>query len=163
MLKNFLFASLILFSFSGCLKSSGTTNQCTTNYDPCAMKAPASEIQAVQDYLTANSIAATQHCSGLFYRIDVAGTGATPTLCSNIAVTYEGKLTNGSVFDASSTPVALTLNQVITGWKDAIPLIKQGGRIYLYIPPSLGYGPAGNGPVPGNAILIFRVELVAVQ
>jgi FKBP-type peptidyl-prolyl cis-trans isomerase FkpA len=161
MLRNILAGLLVISAFSGCLKSA--TETCNANYDPCAFTAPASEIQAVQDYLTANNIQATQHCSGLFYRIDEMGTGATPNVCSNISVTYEGKLTNGTVFDAQNVPVVLNLSGVIPGWKDGIPLIKAGGRIYLYIPPSLGYGPYGSGPIPGNSVLVFRVELVAVQ
>jgi len=161
MLRNILAGIMAMVIFSGCLKSASET--CNANYDPCALKAPPSEIQAVQDYLAANNITAEQHCSGLFYHIDEMGTGATPNVCSNISVTYEGKLTNGTVFDSQGTPTVLNLSGVIPGWKDGIPLIKAGGRIYLYIPPSLAYGASGSGPIPGNAIIVFRVELVAVQ
>ncbi|MFL5772978.1 MAG: FKBP-type peptidyl-prolyl cis-trans isomerase [Flavisolibacter sp.] len=162
MLRNFVVAVVILSSFSGCLKS--TPNEtCNPNYDPCNIKAPASEIQAVQNYLTANGLTATQHCSGMFYTIDNPGTGATANVCSDISVTYEGKLTNGNVFETKSTPIALNLSSVILGWKNGIPLIKEGGRIYLYIPPTLGYGSSSSASIPANSILIFRVELVSVH
>lgn len=131
-------------------------------YDPCAQKASAAEIQSVQDFLTANGITAQQHCSGLFYRIDTEGTGASPGICSAVRITYEGRLTNGNVFESTTSPVAFNLYQLITGWKNGLPLIKAGGRIYLYIPPSLGYGSAANGSIPANSILIFRVDLLEV-
>lgn len=161
MLKKILTAFLILGCFTGCLKSADVT--CNPSFDPCAQKATAAEIQDIQAYLTANGIQATQHCSGLFYRVDVPGTGATPNVCSNIGVTYEGKLTNGNVFDSRTSTIGFNLSGVIAGWKIGIPLIKAGGRIYLYIPPSLGYGSNANGSIPANSILVFRVELVSVN
>ena len=158
MLKQIVLGLVIVASFSGCLKNNDATPTC--NYDPCQYKAPASEIQAVQDYLTANNINAAQHCSGFFYVIDDAGTGKTPTACSGVNVTYAGTLTNGSTFDDGTTDLSLT--RVIPGWISGIPLIKEGGRIHLYIPPSLGYGDQPNGPIPANSILIFDVTLNTV-
>src|SRR5215203_818265 len=100
MLKNIFFYLLVITFFNGCLKNSGTTTTCdASSYDQCALKAPASEIQAVEDYLSSNSIGATKHCSGLFYTIDVMGTGASPNFCSQISFNYVGKLANGSTFD----------------------------------------------------------------
>jgi FKBP-type peptidyl-prolyl cis-trans isomerase FkpA len=152
----------VLSVMSGCLKSS-TVQADPCAYDTCAFKAPATEIQAVQNYLTANNITATQHCSGLFYRIDVPGTGATPDVCSTVTVTYEGKLTDGTVFNTATTPVSFSLSQVIPGWRNGLPKVNAGGRIYLYIPPSLGYGATQAGSIPPNSILVFRIELIAVQ
>lgn len=162
MFRFLLLTGWVIVVLTGCLKSN-TIETCNANYDPCAVKAPAAEIQAVKDYLTASGITATQHCSGLFYTIDAMGTGAAPNVCSDISVTYEGKLTNGNVFDAKSSPISFNLSGVITGWKNSIPLIKSGGRIYLYIPPSLAYGNAASASVPANSILVFRVELVSVR
>ena len=161
MIKNILFGFLVLASLSGCLKNSDVANPC--DYDPCAIQAPASEIQEVEAYLSANNIIATQHCSGLFYNIEIAGTGATPGVCSNITVNYEGRLTNGNLFDASTSPVTFNLSQVINGWKNGLPLIKAGGRMNLYVPPTLAYGNASNGSIPANSVLVFKVELIAVQ
>jgi len=159
MLKKILLGFVIIASFAGCVKGDSSNNT-TCNYDPCKYKAPASEIQAVQDYLTANNITATQHCSGIFYIIDDAGTGKTPIACSGVNVTYSGKLIDGSTFDEGTTDLSLT--QVIPGWTNGIPLIKAGGKIHLYIPPSLGYGNRDYGPIPANSILIFEVTLNAV-
>jgi FKBP-type peptidyl-prolyl cis-trans isomerase FkpA len=166
MLKNLLIALFFLPLFSGCLKSSEITNTC--NFDACSKKAPASEIQAIQDYLTANNITnATQHCSGLFYSITTAGTGKTPVACSVVSVHYKGMRTNGSVFD--DRDYTTSLGTVIPGWTIGVPLLKEAGRIRLYIPPSLGYGntdvkdQAGNVVIPANSILIFDIDLLSVQ
>src|SRR3954470_20770740 len=156
--------SLCIVAFFNSCKKSDTSNSCpVTNYNPCALQAPASEIQAVKDYLSANGLTATQHCSGLFYIIDAPGTGATPAICSAITVSYEGKLTNGTVFDSSPNGGPFFLYQLIAGWQAGIPLIKNGGSIRLFIPPSLGYGSTANGPIPANSVLIFRVDLKSVQ
>ncbi len=163
-MKNILLAIFLVSLFTGCLKGNdGTSFTCT--YNECGVVAPATEIDAVRSYLSANSITATQHCSGLFYVIDAAGSGTAPTVCSNVAVTYEGRLTNGNTFDKADSPVAFNLSGLITGFKNGIPLIKTGGKIRLYVPPSLGYGPNAtpDGRIPGNSILIFDVSLVAVQ
>ena len=135
------------------------------NYDSCAVKAPASEIQQVQDYLTANNITATQHCSGLFYRVETAGTGEPATACSYVTVKYIGKLTDGTIFDQKQGVDSYSnyLGNLIRGWINGIPYIKVGGKIHLYIPPSLGYGSQSNGSIPANSVLIFEVELVAAQ
>jgi len=159
MLKQILIGFVIVASFSGCLKNGENTFTC--NYDPCNFKAPASEIQAVQDYLTANNITAQQHCSGLFYVIDNPGTGTAPTACNAVNATYTGKLTNGNVFDQGTADFSLT--RVILGWTNGIPLIKPGGTIHLYVPPSLGYGnQSPDASIPPNSILIFDVTLNGV-
>jgi FKBP-type peptidyl-prolyl cis-trans isomerase FkpA len=161
MKKNLLCILLMTVIFSGCFKDPQRPD---CNFDACAIVAPAAEIQQVQAYLTNNNITAVQHCSGLFYDIELAGTGKAATPCSMVAVKYEGKLTNGDVFDSQTTDaVAFNLGSLITGWKVGLPLIKEGGKIKLYVPPSLGYGSQANPPIPANSVLIFDIELVAVQ
>jgi len=150
---------------SSCSKK--TDDMCS--YDACAFAAPASEITQLEAYLASASITtATKHCSGMYYTIDVAGSGATATICSTVSVKYKGQLTTGTVFDQSATPVSFQLSGLIEAWKKGIPLIKTGGKIKLYCPPSLAYGSqvirdgAGNTVIPANSILIFEVELTAV-
>lgn len=153
----------IVSLFTGCLKNdNGTEQKCT--YDPCSYKVPASEIQALKDTLAKYNIEATEHCSGLYYIIDNPGTGTVPTACSNVTVKYKGTFTNGTVFDETKTGETITfpLSRVIRGWLNGIPLIKTGGKIRLYIPPSLGYGAERYMDIPGNSILFFEVELVSV-
>lgn len=166
MLKNTLIASLMVILLSSCLKDK--ENEC--NYDPCLFKAQDSEVATLQAHITSNNITATKHCSGFFYRIENEGTGDRPVACSNVAARYRGTFLNGTLLDQSANPVVFSLGNVVRGWTNGVPLIKEGGRIVLYIPPSLAYGAqdyidprTGNVVVPGNSYLVFEIDLVEVQ
>ena len=101
---------------------------------------------------------------GFYYKILTQGTGATPNISSKVTVFYKGKLTDDTVFDQTgATPVTFGLNQLILGWQYGIPLIKAGGSIRLYLPPSLGYGSQSAGSIPPNSVLIFDITLQSVQ
>lgn len=145
--------SLIVFLSGSCLKKF----EC--NYEPCSYTAPAAEIQAWQNFFTSEGITATQHCSGVFYRIINPGTGKSPDACSNIGVRYKGMFTNYSVFEEAGSPVGFSLGTLITGWRNVIPLLKEGGKAVLYIPPSLAYGSQQVGAIPANSYLIFEIDL----
>jgi FKBP-type peptidyl-prolyl cis-trans isomerase FkpA len=123
-------------------------------------------LPTIEEYLASNNLtnSVVKDPRGFYYKIQEPGSGTTPTLTSRVKTLYKGMLTNGTVFDQSlTTPIEFTLNGVIAGWQYGIPLIKPGGRITLYLPPSLGYGPYGTGPIPGNAGLIFEVTLISVN
>jgi FKBP-type peptidyl-prolyl cis-trans isomerase FkpA len=161
--------SLLLVLFVTLLTACKKKEDCP--YTQSTTVAPDSEVAAVQQYLTTNNITGTtKDASGFFYKIDLAGTGSTPTMCSQIGILYKGQLTNGTVFDETTNGQirVFTLGQLIPGWKLGIPLIKPGGKIKLYIPPTLGYGAnaikdnQGNVVIPANSILVFEVELKAM-
>lgn len=155
MKKVFLFIVIASF-FTACKKK--------CDYDPCAIVAPSSEIASVQSYLASNSIAATQHCSGIFYAVDNAGSGKQPNGCSTVTVKYEGKLTNGTVFDnGGGASTQFDLSGLVTGFRNGAIQIKSGGKVRVYIPPSLGYGSRQAGSIPANSILIFTIELISVD
>lgn len=159
-MKRILFALIVFSLFTGCMKNTDE-NECT--YSECGFVAPSTEIQAVQNYLSTNSITATQHCSGLFYTVTQPGTGTQANFCSTVLVNYVGKLTNGNTFDQGNNS-SFNLSAVIAGFRNGIPLIKAGGKITLYVPPSLGYGSRQDIPtIPPNSILIFTVDLLGVQ
>ena len=85
-----------------------------------------------------------------------------------VTVHYTGRLQNGSVFDSSvkrNEPFSFRLgsHEVIDGWEQGIVGMRVGGRRKLTIPPELGYGRQGAGPIPPNATLIFDVELLSVK
>ncbi len=163
-MKNILWLTLfILIIFFSCSKKDET---CNKNDSP--VTAPPGEIANVQTYLTTNNIVATQHSSGFFYKITLQGTGKPITnLCSRVSVKYAGRLTNGTYFDPTTpgtmSSATFTLGDVIIGWQKGVPLISSGGKISLYIPPSLAYGNAAVGSIPANSILIFDIELVSVS
>lgn len=160
MLKKFIGLASITILFASCIK--GTDNSC--QYKESSAVAPAPEIAAVQAYVNANHPGAIQHSSGLFYEILSPGTGTTNAgVCNNVTVKYTGTLTNGTKFDENLTGTTFTLGGLILGWQKGIPLIKAGGSINLYLPPSLGYGNNAVGSIPANSILVFNIQLLAVQ
>lgn len=104
--------------------------------------------------------------SGLKYIDEVEGTGATPQTGQNVTVHYTGTLTDGTPFDSSrskGTPYTYKLgtDPMIAGWDEGVRSMKVGGRRRLLIPPALGYGARGRGPlIPPNATLVFDMELI---
>ena len=60
-------------------------------------------------------------------------------------------------------PFVLGTGAVIAGWDRGVPGMLIGGRRRLVLPPELAYGAAGNPPIPGNASLVFEIELLGVQ
>lgn len=104
--------------------------------------------------------------SGLQYQVLKAGTGARPTASDSVKVHYEGKLIDGTVFDSSyrrGEPVTFALDQVIAGWREGLPLMQVGAKYRLFVPPALGYGAAGNAEIEPNSVLIFDIELLAIN
>lgn len=103
--------------------------------------------------------------SGVQYRIISEGIGACPSGTDTVEVNYKGSLIDGTEFDSSykrNEPAKFTLNQVIPGWSEGLSYCKEGGKIEIVIPSDMGYGPRANGPIPGNATLVFEVELIKV-
>jgi FKBP-type peptidyl-prolyl cis-trans isomerase FklB len=105
--------------------------------------------------------------SGLQYRVIKAGTGKKPKLNDTVTVHYRGTLIDGTEFDSSfrrGQPVSFPVSGVIPGWTEALPLMQEGAKWQLFIPPDLAYGERGAGGLIGpNATLIFEVELISVQ
>ncbi|WP_236010347.1 FKBP-type peptidyl-prolyl cis-trans isomerase [Candidatus Laterigemmans baculatus] len=104
--------------------------------------------------------------SGLQYKVEKSGTGASPTLESVVRVHYTGKLMNGEVFDSSvqrGQPAEFQVGQLIPGWQQALPKMKVGDKWTLYVPPALAYGERGSPPKIGpNELLIFEMELLDI-
>ena len=104
--------------------------------------------------------------SGLQYEVLVEGAGATPGLTDTVSAHYHGTFEDGRVFDSSverGEPIDLPVNGVIAGWQEALQMMKEGDKWRLVVPPELGYGAAGVGPIPGNSTLVFEVELIKVR
>ncbi|MEZ0391310.1 MAG: FKBP-type peptidyl-prolyl cis-trans isomerase [Pseudobdellovibrionaceae bacterium] len=104
--------------------------------------------------------------SGLQYIVVQEGTGKTPTLKDTVKAHYKGTLINGEQFDSSydrGQPAEFPVEGVIKGWTEALQLMKVGGKIKLFVPPELGYGPAARPGIPANSVLIFEVELLDVM
>ncbi len=102
---------------------------------------------------------------GLMYRVIASGKGQSPTLSDSVKVSYKGTLMDGTVFDQTKPGETLTLPlaQTIQGWREALPLMKEGDKWEVVIPSALAYGEAGAPPaVPPNSPLVFVITLVQV-
>lgn len=97
--------------------------------------------------------------SGLGFSELRSGTGARPAASDRVTVNYIGYLSaDGVVFDQGEN-VSFPVGGVIPGFAEGLQLMPKGSIYRLCIPAALGYGENGAGPIPGNADLIFQVEL----
>lgn len=105
--------------------------------------------------------------SGLQYIVIEEGQGESPKITDNVKTHYHGTFINGKVFDSSyerGEAISFPVNGVITGWTEALMLMKPGAKWKLFIPSKLAYGQRGAGGVIGpNTALIFDVELLEIE
>jgi peptidylprolyl isomerase/FKBP-type peptidyl-prolyl cis-trans isomerase FklB len=104
---------------------------------------------------------------GLQYRILRSGpaTGLKPKLADEVKVNYEAKTLDGQVVDSSydrGQPSVMTVRDLVPGWQEALQLMRPGDEWLIYLPPKLGYGDKGAGPIPPDAVLMFKLELIDV-
>jgi FKBP-type peptidyl-prolyl cis-trans isomerase FkpA len=110
---------------------------------------------------------AVRTASGLVFLSLSQGEGAKPTADSVVKVHYEGRLTNGTVFDSSlkrDKPAEFPLRNVIRCWTEGLQLMQVGGKAKLVCPSSIAYGDRGRPPsIPGGATLVFEVQLLEIK
>ncbi len=114
----------------------------------------------------ASAQGATKTATGIVVTQLTPGTGASPAATDKVKVHYEGKLTDGRVFDSSierKEPAVFPLDGVIPCWTEALQLMKVGGKNRIVCPQELAYGERGSPPMirPG-ATLVFDVELLEI-
>ena len=104
--------------------------------------------------------------SGLQYKVLVKGEGEVPQKTDKVQVHYEGRLIDGTVFDASKKhgdkPLEFRADQVIKGWTEALTMMPVGSKWQLYIPYKLAYGNRNQGQIKPYSALVFDVELVGI-
>jgi FKBP-type peptidyl-prolyl cis-trans isomerase FklB len=103
--------------------------------------------------------------SGIQYRVIEEGEGARPGMDSTVKVHYRGSKTDGHEFDSSfarGVPEEFTVNTVLKGWQEVLPLMKTGATWQIFVPPELAFGARGNPPVGPNEALIFDLKLVEI-
>jgi FKBP-type peptidyl-prolyl cis-trans isomerase len=103
--------------------------------------------------------------SGLQYMVLAEGKGKQPKATDTVTVQYRGTKIDGTEFDSSykrGQPATFALNQVVKGWTEGVQLMKEGGKIRLFVPSELAYGERGGGQIGPNAVLIFEIELITV-
>ena len=125
--------------------------------------------KAGEDFLAENARrpGVTVTPSGLQYEVLTQAIGQKPVATDKVKVHYEGRLTDGTVFDSSirrGEPATFGVTQVIQGWVEALQLMPVGSKWRLYIPYNLAYGEHGAGQmIPPYAALIFDVELLGIE
>ena len=103
--------------------------------------------------------------SGIQYRVIEEGAGARPGMDSSVKVHYRGSKTDGLEFDSSfarGVPEEFTVNSVLKGWQEVLPLMKTGSTWQIFVPPEMAFGARGNPPVGPNEALIFDLKLVEI-
>jgi len=106
--------------------------------------------------------------SGAYYRDVTVGTGTVADSGKQVALHYRGQLPDGTQFDARQPPdepisFRVATGAVVRGFDEGTMGMRAGGRRLVVIPPELGYGAQGNGPVPPNAYMVFTIDLVSVR
>jgi peptidylprolyl isomerase len=95
----------------------------------------------------------------------IVGTGAEVLPTSTLTVHYTLMAwSTGKIIESSwsGQPATFPLAGVVEGWQKGLPGSKEGGRRLLILPPSMGYGAAGSGPIGPNETLIFSVDIIGV-
>lgn len=102
--------------------------------------------------------------SGLVFQVITEGEGVMPVSGDDVRLTYTGRLSDGSVFDTTETPVTFSVDRLVPGFTEGLKLMRPGGTYRLVIPASLAYGDtgAGGGTIPPGAALDFTVNLLEV-
>jgi FKBP-type peptidyl-prolyl cis-trans isomerase FkpA len=91
-----------------------------------------------------------------------AGTGVFPTDDDVVLIKYEGKLADGTVFDANEQ-APFPVGAVIPGFSQGLKRMQVGGKYVLSIPAELGYGAEAAGSIPPNSDLTFEVEVLDMR
>ncbi len=105
--------------------------------------------------------------SGLQYKVIKAGQGEVPKATDEVEVIYEGRLIDGTVFDATSKHGGAKTDKfragnLIKGWTEALTTMPVGSKWQIYIPYELAYGERQAGQIPPYSTLIFDLELVSI-
>ncbi|BDS11931.1 FKBP-type peptidyl-prolyl cis-trans isomerase [Aureispira anguillae] len=137
-----------------------------SSFSSCNTDYKAQDEAAIQQYIKDHNLTAIEAQDGLYYTMDVVGTGEQPAgVYSTVTIHYTGRLLDGTVFDSSEgkAPYTNTLTGVIKGWQYGVPHFKAGGKGKLLIPSHLAYGASGSGLIGPNTPIMFDIELISVQ
>jgi FKBP-type peptidyl-prolyl cis-trans isomerase len=93
------------------------------------------------------------------------GSGKHPAVSDTVKIHYTGKFIDGTTFDTSvgGEPAVFPLGRLIKAWQLAVPMAGVGDTIEIAVPADMAYGPVGRGPIPGNATLIFTIQLLGIE
>jgi len=132
---------------------------------------PALSAQANADFLANNlkQPGMQRRPDGLQYKIIQNGFGRHPLAGDSVEVYYTGKMINGTVFDGTSPGLPATFvvanGRLISGWVEALQMMREGDHWQIFIPAPLAYGAKGasDGSIPPNQTLIFDLRLLSAK
>jgi len=160
-----LFLAALLIFFSACSGTNTSSEDASEVSMEGEISGSESESSGFKPY-DIDSASLITLPSGLKYYMVLEGMGNQVKPRDKVLVHYHGMLTNGTVFDSSferNQPIELSLDQVIQGWQEGLPLCKVGAKIVLIIPPELGYGQTNQNNIPAGSTLIFNIEVLGVN
>ena len=103
--------------------------------------------------------------SGVQYRVIESGSGEKPALDDTVTVHYRGITMDDVEFDSSfarGKPETFQVDQVLKGWQEVLPLMKEGATWQIFVPPEMAFGLRGQPPVGPNEAVQFDLKLVEV-
>lgn len=144
---------------------------CSKAEDPAVAEAASENLEVGKAFLakTEKAEGVKKLPKGLLYKVITPAAdpaAAKPVITDTVKVHYEGRLIDGTVFDSSydrGVPAAMDLQGLVEAWKIAVPEMKKGEVWELYVPSEMAYGEQGAGPIPGNSVLIFKIELIDIK
>lgn len=114
------------------------------------------------------SISSTGRVTKLVVTDVSVGVGAEVKEGDTVTVNYFAALQNGQEFDNSyKKGEAFTFkvgdSKVIDGWNKGMVGMKERGHRVIIIPADMAYGKDGYGPIPGNATVVYAIELLEIK
>lgn len=116
----------------------------------------------IEAYIQDKNLNVQKTSSGLYYILNSSGSGATPSANSNVTLGYKGYFLSGEVFDQSSN-ATFNVSQVVSGFGEAVRLLKPGGSGTFILPSRLGYGNRGSGNIKAGDVIVFDINLISVN
>ncbi|MBX9450081.1 MAG: FKBP-type peptidyl-prolyl cis-trans isomerase [Taibaiella sp.] len=155
--KTLLFAGILSFIFSSCQDANELYPTIPCEFED--VEVPAEETDSLASWLSSEGISATKDARGFYYIVDSFGDEERIEHCYDVNVNYKVYLLDGSYVDAG-TNTGFRVSGTIKGFGYGLTLIGNGGRVTLFLPPSLAYGETGSSPAVGpDEYLIFEVKM----
>ncbi|HHY86449.1 MAG TPA: FKBP-type peptidyl-prolyl cis-trans isomerase [Verrucomicrobia bacterium] len=98
----------------------------------------------------------------LQYRVITEGTGESPAGGDTVVLNVTGTTVDGKEFDSGSNQ-RRPLSRLPQGLREALQMMKVGGKWQIFLPDSLAFGVTGMGPVEPGAAVVYEVELLSVE
>ncbi len=124
----------------------------------------AQEDDAIKAYIAKKSWTAKSTPEGVYYVMDVEGTGATPLSTDYLDIKFKGYLLDETIVSNSrDSALEFRMNELIQGLQIGLKKFKVGGKGKILLPSALAFGAQSSATVPANSIMVFDIELVSAQ